>query len=102
MVLRHETHAAKNPLLRLQPGDILSLEKHLPLFQVEHAEHGLHRGGLASAVRPHHHGDLAGIYADGTAVKDVRAAIAAHHIFANKETHDAAPAFGRFFSPVPR
>ena len=50
----------------------------------------------------HHRGDLAGIYADGTAVKDVRAAIAAHHIFANKETHDAAPAFGRFFSPVPR
>ena len=102
MVLRNKTHAAKHPLLRLQTGDVLSLEKHLPLFQVEHAEHRLHRGGLAGAVRPHHHGNFTRINADGTTVKDVRAAVAAHHIFTDKETHDAAPAFGRFFSPVPR
>ena len=102
MVLGHETHAAKNPLLRLQAGDVLALEKHLPLLQVEHPEHRLHRGRLAGPVRPHNNGNLAGIDTDGAAVKDIRAAIAANHVLADKETHDAAPAFGRFFSPVPR
>ena len=82
--------------------DVLPFEKYPPLAQPQHPENGFHRGRFAGAVRPDDNGNLAGFDTDSAPVKDVGASVPANHVLADKEAHDALPARGRFFRPVPR
>ena len=58
---------------------------HLPLAERQHPEDGLHRGGLARAVRPDDHGDLAFFDRNGAGVQNIRPAIPAGHGVADEE-----------------
>src|SRR5690606_40307520 len=83
--LRHEAHPLRHAVLRAELGDVLAVEPDMAAAEPEHAEDGLHRGGLAGAVRTDDHGDLALFHRQRAVVQDVGRAVAAGHALGREE-----------------
>ena len=85
--MRHETHALGDTGLGRQLGDILAIQMHRALVDVQHAENRLHGGGFAGAVGADNDRNFALFHANGAVMQDIGATVSARHVIAAQITH---------------